>query len=55
MLMNWTVRDWASAIVGWICGFAAFILIHADQPWKFLLVFLIAFFSAWIARRLIPG
>lgn len=51
--MRWTLRDWTSVMIGWICGCCAVVLLPAE-PWKMPAVFAAGFVSAWIARLLIP-
>jgi hypothetical protein len=53
-MLRWTVRDWTSVIIGWICGVAAYLAISPHEPMKLFLVFASGFISAWIVRLAIP-
>jgi hypothetical protein len=50
--MRWTVRDWTSVVIGWVCG-AAMVVLLPEEPWKLLLVFSAGFVSAWLTRLII--
>jgi hypothetical protein len=51
--MKWTVRDWTSVVIGWLCAVITMLLLPAE-PWRLVAIFAAGFLSAWIARLLIP-